>query len=205
MNIDYSRISEIENQIIQLYKSLEKKAEDLNLALFEQKESYEEKNAILEKQIELDAELFKNLNMNIEKVTIENAYLKEHSVPISEYLAVVKLNEKLLFELLNKNYIEENKNEIHEEIQFINEEFQEVSKLSVEEKIKSLSIEQWLSISNWIKTSGILSNNIPKRTRYINNINAQIDYKKKMKNPTPGEKQIAKDIYNFIVEKGFEI
>lgn len=205
MNIDYSRISEIENQIIQLYKSLEKKAEDLNLALFEQKESYEKKIAILEKQIELDAELFKNLNMNIEKVTIENAYLKEHSVPISEYLAVVKLNEKLLFELLNKNYIEENKNEIHEAIQFINEEFPEVSKLSLEEKVELLTIDQWLSISNWIKTSGILSNNIPKRTRYINNINAQIDYKKKMKNPTPGEKQIAKDIYNFIVEKGFEI
>lgn len=205
MNIDYRRISEIENQIIQLYKSLEKKAEDLNLALFEQKESYEKKIAILEKQIELDAELFKNLNMNIEKVTIENAYLKEHSVPISEYLAVVKLNEKLLFELLNKNYIEENKNEIHEAIQFINEEFPEVSKLSLEEKVELLTIDQWLSISNWIKTSGILSNNIPKRTRYINNINAQIDYKKKMKNPTPGEKQIAKDIYNFIVEKGFEI
>lgn len=205
MNINYSKVNEIENQILQLYKSLEKKVEELNLSLAEQKEEYENKIGGLEKQLELNAELFKNLNINIEKLTKENGLLKEHSAPIKEYLAVMKLNEKLIFELLNKDYVNVSEKEVHNEKPFIEDELMESPKLSLEEIVELLTIDQWLSISNWIRTSDILTNNVPKKNRYINNINALIDYKRRMKNPTPGERQMAKDIYSFAVEKGFEI
>ncbi len=198
MNINYSKVNEIENQILQLYKSLEKKVEELNLSLSEQKEEYENKIGGLEKQLELNAELFKNLNINIEKLTKENGLLKEHSAPIKEYLAVMKLNEKLIFELLDKNYsaINEEKNYEIEENDFCNENVS-----TNEYDFNSISTEKWDEISGFYIKNNFDRLYSSRRKLFLKSIKEISECKNNNKVPKEMDLIRFKEIISFYSEK----
>lgn len=213
MNIDYEIIDSINKKIIDRFKNVENEKNKIYLENEKIQKEFIQKISIFENQIEMNKKLFDSLSLEISKLIKENAYIKEHSVPIKEYLTLMKLNEKLLFELLNKEYLEQEKaTSISEEkkINFLEEEEKSIPQvekttlnheLSEEEIVSAISAEEWLNINEWLKKNTLL--NQKKLKRYSLVIVALSHYKRKGKNPSPGELYTAKDIYNILKENGY--